>query len=100
MARQRDAHPRGSDAYAAARQLDAGRARARRQTRHPYRTPWPFARGDAIHATRLSGLAMVSAIIEREHARDCVDVETIDRAWNALASVMDPEIPIVSIVEL
>ena len=45
-------------------------------------------------ATRVSGCAMVSAV-------QTVDQRTvIDAAWAALAAVPDPEIPVISIVEL
>ena len=47
---------------------------------------------------------MVATMLRRElgveRSANLVDAETIDRAWQALAGVPDPEIPIVSIVEL
>ena len=49
---------------------------------------------------------MVAAIVHQQQERSVersaspADAETIGRAWQALADVPDPEIPIVSIVEL
>ncbi|MDE2006512.1 MAG: phenylacetate-CoA oxygenase subunit PaaJ [Rhodospirillales bacterium] len=70
---------------------DARRARGRipaqgRTARGAYRASWLPAGGDAVPATRLSGTALVSASV----------AEVLD--W--LGEVPDPEIPVVSVVDL
>src|SRR5690349_16783724 len=52
-----------------------------RQTRRAHGTPWVPARGDAVPASRLSGGVVVDV-------------------WRVLEGVQDPEIPVLSIVDL
>ncbi|MCC6196930.1 MAG: phenylacetate-CoA oxygenase subunit PaaJ [Burkholderiales bacterium] len=64
--------------------MDAGRSRPRRQAGRAHRASRASADRDAVPAARVPGRAVVS----------------VDRVWDALATVPDPEVPAVSIVEL
>ena len=79
----------------ARRRLDAGQRRPRRKAGRAYRAHRPDARADAVAAARLPGGAMVSAIRVATEARP-----TMDAIWAALAAIPDPEIPVISLVEL
>ena len=87
--------------------LDAGRARARRQAGRAYRAPVATARRNADPAALVSGCA---AGDERRRRRRRSIAAPATRAtathpgvaatWRALGTVLDPEIPFVSVVEL
>ncbi len=82
--------PGRGDAGGAGRHLDAERG----QTRRAHRALRPPAGGNAVAAARASWSAMVSEVVLPP--RDT----TLDAAWQVLAAIPDPEIPVISIVEL
>src|SRR5258708_35807726 len=77
-----------SDIGSAQKRLDA----AGRPQRPAQRTSRPSAQRAAIDAADLSGGDMVSAIFNDDELRQ--------RAWDVAASVVDPEIPVLSIADL
>src|SRR6266403_1935575 len=77
-----------SDAGFAEKRLDAT-GRPRRPAQRASRPP---AQRTAIDATDFSGCDMVIAVIN--------DAELRQRAWNAAAAVVDPEIPVLTIADL
>src|SRR5690349_22718988 len=86
----RDGHRRRwrSDAGSATKRLDA----ARRAQRAAQRTSRASAQRIAIDATDVSGGYMVIAMFD--------DTELRKRAWDVAASVVDPEIPVLTIADL
>src|SRR6266496_4300192 len=77
-----------SDADAAEKQLDA----AGRPQRPAQRASRPSAERIAVAAARLSGDDMVTVTLGDHDLRQ--------RAWNAAAQVVDPEIPVLTIADL
>src|SRR5712672_3247583 len=77
-----------SDAGATEKRLDA----AGRPQRPAQRTSRASAQRTAIDATDVSGGHMVTALHN--------DAESRQRAWNAAAEVVDPEIPVLTIADL
>src|SRR3982074_2500847 len=77
-----------SDAGSAKKRLDA----AGRPQRPAQRTSRASAQRIAIDAADVSGCYMVTAVHD--------DAELRQRAWNAVAGVVDPEIPVLTIADL
>src|ERR1700704_4036932 len=76
------------DAGAARERLDA----AGRPQRPAQRASRPSAQRTAIDAAHVSGGHMVTAVF--------TDAELRQRAWDVAASVVDPEIPVLTIADL
>src|ERR1700736_646407 len=76
------------DTRAAQKRLDA----ARRPQRPAQRASRPSPQRIAIDAAALSGGDMVAAVLS--------DADLRQRAWNAAAQVVDPEIPVLTIADL
>src|SRR5438046_9926274 len=68
----------------------------RRQERRSYRAPWPHAGDDAMDAKDLPGGRMVKAV-SRCATRPDHHTEAV---WKTLTRVPDPEIPVISIIDL
>src|ERR1700716_1327496 len=77
-----------SDTGSAQERLDA----AGRPQRPAQRTSWASAQRTAIDATDVSGCHMVTAVPN--------DVDLRQRAWDAAAGVVDPEIPVLTVADL
>src|SRR5713226_5144872 len=77
-----------SDTGSAERRLDA----AGRPQRPAQRASRASAQRTAIDATDVSGCDMVTALLN--------DAELRQRAWDAAAAVVDPEIPVLTIADL
>src|SRR5438445_10442219 len=75
--------------------MDARRQHARWQARRAYRVSRPAAGGNAMAATRISRSAMVN--LQTPHVSTTLPLDAI---WLALAAVPDPEIPVISVVDL
>src|SRR5689334_22544163 len=88
MAGDRRACRRRGHAVSAAKRLDA----AGRPERPAQRASRPSPDRAAIHAADLSRCVMVTALEN--------DIDLRQRAWNAAASVVDPEIPVLTIADL
>ena len=82
--------------------VDAGRGRARGQARRAHRASWPSARRNAVPAAGLSRSAMVTpeqrAIMATAAA--AAPRPSLGSIWAALDAVPDPEIPVLSVLEL
>src|ERR1700712_5713741 len=81
--RVRGSHADGSDGH-----VDA----VRRHARCAYRAPGTPAGAHAVSAARLSGRAVVSAVAIQRLSMDAI--------WDTLRGVPDPEIPVISVVDL
>src|SRR6202165_4227244 len=77
-----------SDACFAEKRLDAA-GRPQRPAQRASRAP---AQRTAIDATNISGCDMVTAVLN--------DAELRQRAWDVVAAVVDPEIPVLTIADL
>src|SRR5258708_22399839 len=85
------------DSFRNRQRSNAGRPQERvdaagRPQRPAQRASRPFAQRAAIDATDVSGCHMVTVLQD--------DVDLRQRAWDAAASVVDPEIPVLTIADL
>ncbi len=79
-----------------ARRGRAGRARRSRLSQH--RQDRAAQRAPRLHAGR--DAAPAALVSRRRLVSEAVTLSRVDRAWNVLAGVLDPEVPVVSVCDL